>query len=152
LSSVLHRLGLQPIYGKKGTLRRTLSVNPLARESAGDRVFPGDTIRLAVSDRSELSDNAIIFENGEVKFRETIADKDLAKRDRSPTGSPELQGVDLPDLSESGAKTPPAEILSDETAQSLVFEVSPLSGFSNLSGDDSSNGTSAKILSRSENG
>lgn len=46
LSSILYRNDIKPIYGLTGTLNQTIALNPELRRSMGNKVFPGQKIRL----------------------------------------------------------------------------------------------------------
>jgi hypothetical protein len=49
LSEILHRLGLKPVYGKSGSILRTIRMNASLQSKNrrnGDRIFPGEWIQL----------------------------------------------------------------------------------------------------------
>jgi hypothetical protein len=46
VSEILFRLGIVPVYGKKGALAIVLELNPKIRPQHGDRVYPGDELVL----------------------------------------------------------------------------------------------------------
>lgn len=66
LSTILYHLKLKPIYGKDGTLKETLQLNPNVSKRKDYRIFPGEKIKLAttdLADQSKISNNEIPLES-----------------------------------------------------------------------------------------
>lgn len=55
LSSILYEQSSLPIYGKNGSLKETLLLNPEIRKRHGHRIFPGESIRIVSRKNSPLA-------------------------------------------------------------------------------------------------
>jgi hypothetical protein len=65
VSEVLLRFGIKPIYGKSGTLSRTLDLNPKTKAFRGNRIYPGELLYLPIAYDYEFR-TASILASGEV--------------------------------------------------------------------------------------
>jgi hypothetical protein len=68
LTSILYEKKLKPIYGKNGTLAKTLSLNPKLDSSIGNKIFPTMKIILAndvlaISNKSTIDNRQSTIDN-----------------------------------------------------------------------------------------
>lgn len=69
LSTILYSLDYKPIYGDAGTISQTINLNPELRKSRGNRLLPGQTIRLPMRSAAFQSVTTLIQKSDEAKIK-----------------------------------------------------------------------------------
>ena len=96
LSNILYRNDIKPIYGLNGTLNQTIALNPELRRSMGNKVFPGQKVRLPREELARQDLPKIDESKNSVRFATEDTTKDAAATFSVSAGVDfmKIQGVD----------------------------------------------------------